>query len=258
MAGNGVPWPNRPNMDRSRIRASGGERWLRRAERATDAFGLVLALVLVTFILTSLLSNSGWGSVLIMAVTSATSVIALASSDAPARLVHSAIYLSALSLLLAIIEAVTGAYVWLNFGGLVQVILLGVATVAVLIRVVTSVEVNARTILGAISVYTTLGLLFGFAYEAIGRVQGSPFFSGEPHVHHGDYLFFSYTTLTTTGYGDLVPAGQPGEMIATFEMLIGQIFLVTLVAGLVSLWRPGEGLKRRRAARRGAEGAEPS
>ena len=120
---------------------------------------------------------------------------------------------------------------------------------AVLIRVVTTAEVNLRTILGAISVYTVLGLLFGFVFEAVSRVQDSPFFEGVPHTHHGDFLFFSYTTLTTTGYGNLVPAGQPGEMVATVEMLVGQIFLVTLVAGLVSLWRPGRGLARRRGAR---------
>ncbi len=239
------------------MRGSSSGRWIQRAERASDAFGLVLGLVILTFILTSLISNTGWGSALIMAVTGATSIVALTSSHAPPRYIHIAVYLSFLSLLLAAVEAITGAFIWLNIGGMIQVTLLAVATVSVLVRVVTSVEVNARTILGAISVYTTLGLLFSFAYESIGRVQSTPFFSGEPHLHHGDYLFFSYTTLTTTGYGDLVPAGQPGEMIATFEMLIGQIFLVTLVAGLVSLWRPGEGLKRRREGRSG-EGAGPS
>jgi Ion channel len=236
-------------MDPSGIRAPGGERWLRRAEQVTDAFGLVLLLVLVTFVLTSLISNSGWGAALIMAATAATSIVALTSSHAPPHHVHIAIYLSGVSLLLAIVTAVTGASLWLNLGAAVQVTLLAVAMVAVLIRVVTSVEVNARTILGAISVYTVLGLLFGFAYETIARVQSSPFFEGAPNIHHGDFLFFSYTTLTTTGYGDLVPTGQPGEMIATFEMLIGQIFLVTLVAGLVSLWRPGTNLKRRREQR---------
>jgi ion channel len=236
-------------MDPSGIRAPGGERWLRRAERVTDAFGLVLILVLVTFVLTSLIDNSDWGAVLIMAATAATSVVALTSSHAPPHYVHVAIYLSAVSLLLSVVTAVTGATLWLNLGGILQVTLLAVAMVSVLIRVVTAAEVNARTILGAISVYTVLGLLFGFAYEAIGRIQGSPFFENTPHVPHGDYLFFSYTTLTTTGYGDLVPAGQPGEMIATFEMLIGQIFLVTLVAGLVAVWRPGTGLKQRRERR---------
>jgi hypothetical protein len=238
-------------MDPSGIRGPGGERWIQRAERATDAFGLVLGLVLVTFVLTSLLVNSGWGSVLIMASTSATSIVALTSSQAPVRFVHAAIYLSALSLLLTIVGAASGADVWLDLGAVIQVTLLAVAMVSVLIRVVTAVEVNARVILGAISVYTVLGLLFGFIYEAIARVQSAPFFEGGPQVHHGDFLFYSYTTLTTTGYGNLVASGQPGEMISTFEMLIGQIFLVTLIAGLVSLWRPGEGLKRRRERRSG-------
>jgi hypothetical protein len=236
-------------MDPSGIRAPGGERWLRRAEQVTDAFGLVLLLVLVTFVLTSLIGNSGWGAVLIMAATGATSIVALTSSQAAPHYVHIAIYVSAVSLLLSIVTAISGASLWLNLGSITQVTLLAVAMIAVLIRVVTAAEVNVRTILGAISVYTVLGLLFGFAYEAIGRVQDTPFFQGTPQIHHGDYLFFSYTTLTTTGYGDLVPAGQPGEMIATFEMLMGQIFLVTLVAGLVAVWRPGTGLKQRRERR---------
>ena len=248
--------PNVPNMDRPGIRAPGGERWLRRAERVSDAFGLVLALVLLDFVLTSLIANSGWGSVLIMAATGATSIVALTSSHSPPRFVHAAIYLSALSLALAAVEAITGVRLWLNLGALVQVPLLTVAMVAVLVRVVTAAEVNVRTILGAISVYTVLGLLFGFVYEAVARIQDAEFFAGVPHPHHGDFLFFSYTTLTTTGYGNLVPAGQPGEMISTFEMLIGQIFLVTLVAGLVSLWRPGARLKERRD-RRAAEESSP-
>ncbi len=65
------------------------------------------------------------------------------------------------------------------------------------------------------------------------------FFSGVAHPESSDFLFFSYTTLTTTGYGNLVPAEQIGQSFAVIEMLVGQIFLVTLVAGLVSLWRPG-------------------
>ena len=51
-------------------------------------------------------------------------------------------------------------------------------------------------------------------------------------------LFFSFTTLTTTGYGNLVPAGNPGQSFAVFEMLIGQLFLVTAVAKVINEWRP--------------------
>ena len=233
-------------MDPSRIRAPGGERWLRRAEQFTDAFGLVFGLVVITYVLTSLLGTDGWAAVVVMLSVALTSVVALTSSYAAPHYVHLSIYLGALGMVLAVIAAITGDETFLSLGAIVQVGLLAAAMAAVLMRVVSTAEVGARTILGAISVYTVLGLLFAFIYEAVGRVQGSPFFEGQAHIHHGDYLCFSYTTLTTTGYGDLVPGGQPGRMLAGFEMLIGQIFLVTLVAGLVSLWRPGERIKARR------------
>ena len=53
-----------------------------------------------------------------------------------------------------------------------------------------------------------------------------------------DDLFFSFVTLTTTGYGNLVPAGNPGQSMAVLEALIGQLFLVTAVAKLVTAWKP--------------------
>jgi hypothetical protein len=246
-------------MDPSAIRAPGGERWMRRAEQVSDAFGLVFVLVLITYVLTSLLGNSGWSSVLVMLGVATTSVVALTSSHVKPHWVHLAIYLSGLGLLMAVIAAASGNDDWLDVGALAQVLLLAAAMAAVLIRVVTSTEVNARTILGAISVYTVLGLLFAFVYEAIGRIEGSAFFESHPVLHHSDYLFFSYTTLTTTGYGDLVPGGQPGRMLAGIEMMLGQIFLVTLVAGLVALWRPGTSIRKRRERRAAEEagGTEP-
>ena len=98
-----------------------------------------------------------------------------------------------------------------------------------------------RTILGAVSVYALLGLLFALFYFAVGRWSDDEFFTGVAEARSSDYLFFSYTTLTSTGYGNLIPAGTIGQSFAVLEMLVGQIFLVTLVAGLVSLWRPGSG-----------------
>jgi hypothetical protein len=238
-------------MDTAAMRARRRQRWVNRAERVRDAFGLVFALVLTTYVLTSLLANHGWPAVILTVATSATSVVALTSSHVNHHLVRLALWLSALTIGLAAIAAITGERTWLNFASLVQICLLAVAMGAVLRRVVTTADVGSRTILGAISVYTVLGLLFTFVYATIARLQDSPFFEGHLHPQGGDFLFFSYTTLTTTGFGDLVPGGQPGRMISGLEMMIGQIFLVTLVAGLVSLWRPGEALRRRQAQRGG-------
>src|SRR6185503_5209541 len=109
---------------------------------------------------------------------------------------------SAVSVALAAISAITDQRAWLTIASGAQVLLLAFAMGAVLQRVITTAEVGSRTILGAISVYAVLGLLFTFVYATVGRIQSAPFFEGEAHAKGGDFLFFSYTTLTTTGYGD--------------------------------------------------------
>jgi hypothetical protein len=207
-------------------------------------------------VLTSLLPLKGWTAVLITLVTSATSVVGLSSAKARHELVRGASLLSALAIALAAIGAIAGGRIWYSIGSLIQVALLTVAMLAVLRRVVTAEKVGSRAIVGALSVYMVLGLLFTFLYSAIDRLQAGSFFEGVANPGGSDFLFFSYTTLTTTGYGDLVPGGQPGRMIVGLEMMIGQVFLVTLVAGLVSLWRPGEALRRRRERREGEQAPE--
>jgi Ion channel len=222
-------------MENAGRRADSHDVWRQRAERVRDAFGLVLVLVLLTYVLASLLSNRGWSAVVLILATSLTSVVALASSHVRPRAVRASIWLSALTVALAVAAAASDEKTLLNIASVIQICLLAVAMGAVLWRVVSSAEVGSRTILGAISVYTALGILFTFAYGTIDRIQGGPFFENLTHPTGSDFIFFSYTTLTTTGYGNLVPAGQPGRMVAGLEMMLGQIFLVTLVAGLVSL-----------------------
>jgi hypothetical protein len=144
---------------------------------------------------------------------------------------------AALSVAFAAVAAIADSTFVLGLAALAGVVLLVLAVLEVLAAVISEQQVGFRTILGAISVYVMLGLVFTFVYAGVDWFQSGPFF-GVP-TGKGDFVFFSITTLTTTGYGNLVPAGQPGRMLAGFEMLIGQIFLVTLIAGLVSLWRPG-------------------
>jgi ion channel len=223
-----------------------GERWSPFAERIANAFGLVLLLVLATYVVASLAPpDSGWSAAVIAALGCSSATIALATAEARPSIVRVAPWLSAASVLLALIGATAGGRGLFAGSALIQVLLLSAAAVAVLRAVVTEAEVGFRTILGAISVYIILGLLFTFAYIAIAKLQSGDFFGAGTKPGRGDYVFFSVTTLTTTGYGNLVPAAQPGKLVAEFEMLTGQVFLVTLIARLVSLWQPGERLRQR-------------
>ncbi len=209
-------------------------------ERIGDAYGLVLVLILTTFVVTMTLPEQGWGGrVVAVAVAGLTAVIALTSSDVRLGRVRFAVGAALAAVIATALARVFSSDVFLGVAFVVDSLLLAVAAVTILRRVVPSATVDFRTILGAVSVFTLLGLLFGFLFLALGRLISGDVFSGVSHAQARDYLFFSYTTLTTTGYGNLVPAGDIGQILSVFEMLTGQVFLVTLVAGLVSLWRPG-------------------
>ena len=77
-------------------------------------------------------------------------------------------------------------------------------------------------------------MLYAFLYGSIDRLGGDPFFAGEAAATASNCLYFSFTTLTTVGYGDLTARSNLGHTIAVSEALIGQIYLVTVVAVLVS------------------------
>ena len=145
--------------------------------------------------------------------------------------------LAALAVVFALAAVLGAGSQVLAVSALLGALLLATASGKILGAVLSEHEVGFKTILGAISVYVLLGILFTYVYLAVDKFQGGDFFGQT--VKSGDFVFFSITTLTTTGYGNLVPAAQPGKMLSGLEMLTGQIFVVTLIAGLVSLWRPG-------------------
>ncbi len=197
------------------------------------------------------LPPEGWvGRVAAVAIAALTAIIALTSSDVRLGRVRLAAWAGVAAVIATALARAVSSDALLGAAFVVDSLLLAVAAVTILGRVIRSATVDFRTILGAISVFTLLGLLFGFLFLALGRLASGDVFAGVSNAQARDYLFFSYTTLTTTGYGNLVPVGDIGQILAVFEMLTGQIFLVTLVAGLVSLWRPGA-----RAAER-ADGRE--
>jgi hypothetical protein len=99
-------------------------------------------------------------------------------------------------------------------------------------------HVDRELMLGALATYLMLGMAFAFAYRCIAAFQPGPFFGAQGDGTLADSLFYSFVTLTTTGYGDLVPAGNPGRTLAVLEALLGQLFLVTAVAKVVNVWRP--------------------
>ena len=97
--------------------------------------------------------------------------------------------------------------------------------------------VTLETMFGVLCLYLLIGLIFGVAYGVIDQLNNSDLFN-TPNAGRDDFLYFSFSTLTTTGYGDVVARTDLGRSLAITEALMGQLYLVTVVAVIISNLRP--------------------
>jgi hypothetical protein len=100
-------------------------------------------------------------------------------------------------------------------------------------RLVAERGVAPPAVLGALTIYLLIGLFFTFAMGALAAGGAGPYFQEGTDGTAAQRAYFSFVTLTTTGYGDLAPATGTGRALAVIEMLLGQLYLVTVVAILV-------------------------
>jgi hypothetical protein len=121
------------------------------------------------------------------------------------------------------------------------VILTLVQLVRGLVRLMRTRGVTIQALAGALSVYLLLGLLFALAVGVAAKLGHGAYFAQGTDGNQSQHVYFSFTTMTTTGYGDLSPATRGGRAFAVLEMLLGQIYLVTVISLLVgNLRRRGE------------------
>ncbi len=101
-------------------------------------------------------------------------------------------------------------------------------------------RVSLHSVLGVVTVYLLAGLVFAFIYSLMSTISGSPVLSNLGSDQHAAEVYFSFVTLATVGYGDIVPIASASRMTAVLEALFGQLYLVTVVAVIVSnAARPG-------------------
>lgn len=220
-----------------------------RALVSTDSYGSILVLLLITYV-ASATATQQWQRSIIVVLQVFT--VSLALRVAGARRV--VLTIAAIALAYAVVVAVVALFsdeTDLTTGLLfiASAVLYLLAPLSILRSIVLQREVDQETVLGAIDAYLFVGMFFAFAYQTMGSFD-DPFFEGGVDATVPRVLFFSFTTLTTTGYGNLVPAGRLGQTAAVGEMLVGQLFLVTAVAKVITVWRP--------ARWRAAEGGEPA
>jgi hypothetical protein len=202
-----------------------------------DAYGLLLGIIVLTFVLLSQVDPARWTRLVVAPAVGAMLLLSLYASRVRSELMRAAIVALALSYVVVVAEALFDNEVFAGSIYLIYGLLIVITPIAIINRILRHPEVQLSTILGAVCAYMLIGVVFGFVYALIGRID-PPFFANHGPVDQFDYFYFSYACLTTVGFGDFVSRGDFGRSLSVLEAVTGQIFLVTLIARLVSLFRP--------------------
>jgi hypothetical protein len=213
-------------------------RLLAESPRFADSFGLVLLLLVASYFVIAVSGDGDGGRIVSMIIFAATTWLALRASQVKRRILRIALALIPLATLVAIIFVLVGNDETATIvTKILTVLLVVVAPVAILRRLVDHPVISLNTFYGAVCVYLLIAMFFATTYGLIALLTGEQFFAqltvaakDTPAV---DYLYFSFVTITTTGYGDFTAASGVGRMTAVLEAIFGQLYLITVVALVV-------------------------
>ena len=204
--------------------------------RALDSYASLLVLLLANFFLLELVDDPRWGALGSTVLAAAALVVAISDPDAGHTINRRHALQIAACVALAPIVFFVNSTELLGLTYLLPAVLLVTATLPITIsRVARHRRVTHETVLGALCAYVLLGLLFAFVFLAVEELRGDFFAQASEHPQ-SEFLYFSFITLTTLGLSAATPSIGLPQALTALEALIGSVFLVTLVARLVTLW----------------------
>lgn len=200
---------------------------------APHRYGLVLLIALFQFLLLSAGGEGLWVRVTGALVGALLLVVVYVTSGVERRLRHLAILVAAAGGLIAVISVPVGGDDFTRaMSGLVGAALIAGAGTTVLRGLTQQPIVNRQSVFGAVSVYLLLGIFFAYLFASIAALSDQPFFAAGQSETLAHFLYFSFATMTTVGFGDFTAATNLGHTLAIVEAVAGQIYLITIV-GLV-------------------------
>ena len=201
-------------------------------------YGMLLLALGVTFFFEGVAEPGDLQRVVGTVLVGATLLLALSAAEVPPRRLRVAVVVVA-AIVVAVITASlvgTGSTV-MAIAAIANALLVALAPPAVVVGVYRDLRatgaVTVTVVAGVLCLYLLLGLFFAFVYVAVQNLGGAPFFANGAAAVSTRSLYFSFVTMTTVGYGDYTARTNLGHTLAVSEALIGQIYLVTVVAAIV-------------------------
>jgi Ion channel len=198
-------------------------------------YGVVLGLVAAFMVLEVLSPDTHWSRATGLALAGAALSVSVATSRERANVRRARTFLVAgvaLILVIAIAAGLLSDAVTFIVGSVI-VAAIPFALIGGLIRLINNEGVTVQAVAGALAIYLLIGMLFASAIGFVTAVDSSPYFAQGSHVNNGDVVYYSFTVMTTTGFGDYTAAQPIGHALAVLEMLIGQLYLVTVLGILI-------------------------
>lgn len=206
-------------------------------DRHRERYGLLLGAIIVAFAIQGVTEPGKWEQVLTSALLGVTLLLAFSAAEAKPWVMRGLALLVVGVILVSVVEAINGN-VDAAATRLANALVVILAPPAIIVGVVRSLRarqtVTLEAVFGVLCVYILVGMFFAFLYGSIDRLGGSPFFASGAPASVARCLYFSFTSLTTVGYGDLTARSNLGHTLSVSEALLGQIYLVTVVSLIVA------------------------
>jgi Ion channel len=202
-----------------------------------ERYGVLLGAIIVAFSIQGIAEPGRWEQIVTSALLGVTLLLAFFAADMRPKFLRPAAVVVAAMVLLSVVEAINGN---IDSGAtrITNAFLVLLAPPAIILGVVRSLRarqaVTLEAVFGVLCVYLLLGMFYAFVYGSIDHLGGAPFFAGGEQATVAKCLYFSFTTLTTVGYGDLTARTNLGHTLSVSEALLGQIYLVTVVSLIVA------------------------
>jgi hypothetical protein len=201
-------------------------------------YGALLSLLIISYLLSAFITQR-WIESLQVVLFTVAALMAVQGSSVSRRAVRVALFVAVIGVpvFVAISFSTATGDVGTGFANIWTGLVLLAAVVTIVRRVLGFGTVTLQSIFGAFSAYLIVGLMFASFFAAIYHFSGDVFFANNQPGNTQTFQYFSFTTLTTLGYGDFTAVENSGRAVAVMEALTGQIFLATLVARLVTAFR---------------------
>lgn len=200
-------------------------------------YGVLLLALAAAFAIQGIANPSAWEDVLVTCLLSVTLLLSLWVGEVKPAIRSAVMVIVGAAVVISVIRSANGSFDDRS-SRVANGLLVALAPPAIVLGVVRDLRatrtVTFQTVFGVLCIYLLLGMLFAYIYGAIDRVGGSPFFASGTPATVSRCLYFSFTTLTTVGYGDLTASSNLGHTLSVSEALLGQIYLVTIVSLIVA------------------------